>query len=123
MLDSHQGLCPRLFGKPHPFGAALKRVLLRSRVQVAEPDSKPRVRTRGFFVDAGLSPGTLSQVIRQASPLRGRAEARSAAQSSPGRGARFKASGENPGLFCGCWTPATQIGWGGAGAKGDATTR
>src|SRR5690606_29853835 len=27
---------------PHPFGAALKRVLLRSRVLVAEPNSKPR---------------------------------------------------------------------------------
>jgi hypothetical protein len=97
--DSHQGLRPRLFGKPHPFGAALKRVLLRSRVQVAEPNQSLRCKSGAFFASARLSPGTTSQVIRQASPLRGRAEARSAAQSSPGRGANFKAPGDNLGLF------------------------
>jgi hypothetical protein len=53
----------------HPFGAALKRVLLHSRVQVAEPTSKPQVKIWGFFVSVGLPPGTLSQVIRLAHPF------------------------------------------------------
>jgi hypothetical protein len=38
----------------HPFGAALKRVLLRSRVQVAEPTSKPQTSARLYFVAANL---------------------------------------------------------------------
>src|SRR5690606_14552520 len=45
--------------------------------QVAEPNSKPRF-IPGLFIACGLSPGTTSQVIRFAHPLRGRAKARSA---------------------------------------------
>jgi hypothetical protein len=84
----------------HPFGAALKRVLLRSRVQVAEPISKPRVKTWGFFVAAGLSPGTMSQVIRFAHPFGAalkRVLLRSRVQvAEPTSKPRF-----TPGLFCG----------------------
>ncbi|SDA60097.1 hypothetical protein SAMN03159475_2280 [Pseudomonas sp. NFPP33] len=52
----------------HPFGAALKRVQLRCRVQVAEPNSKTQP-SAGFFIACGLSPGTASQVIRFAHPF------------------------------------------------------
>src|SRR5690606_23148139 len=141
--------------EPHPFGAALKRVRLRRRVQVAEPNSKALTQVGAFsFHPPGLSPGTASQVIRpcgphpfgaalkrvrlrrrvqvaepnskaltqvgafsfhppwtltrdcvpgysalRASPLRGRAEARSAAPSRPGRGAKFKSPDANRGFF------------------------
>ena len=52
----------------HPFGAALKRVQLRCRVQVAEPDSRTQP-SAGFFIACGLLPGTMSQVIRSAHPF------------------------------------------------------
>ncbi len=46
----------------HSFGAALKRVQLRCRVQVAEPDSRTQP-SAGFFIACELSPGIMSQVI------------------------------------------------------------
>src|SRR5690606_31925662 len=83
-----------------PFGAALKRVLLRSRVLVAEPNSKPRF-IPGLFCGHGTLtwdyiPGYSAQGPH---PLRGRAEARSAAQSSPGRGAKSESLGSYRGFF------------------------
>ena len=62
------GTTSRVIRSAHPFGAALKRVLLRSRVQVAEPNLKPQVKTWGFFVAAGLSLGTTPSLIDQISP-------------------------------------------------------
>src|SRR3990167_4262113 len=43
------GLRPRLFAKAHPSAAALKRVQLRCRVLVAEPNSKTRPSSRVFY--------------------------------------------------------------------------
>src|SRR5690606_1021158 len=63
---------------PHPFGAALKRVRLRRRVQVAEPNSKALTQVGAF----SFPPWTLTRdyvpgySALRASPLRGRAEAR-----------------------------------------------
>ena len=63
----------------------------------------PQSPRRTFFIACGLSPGTPSQVIRPtASPLRGRAKARSAALSSRGRGAKFQKPRSIPGLFIAC---------------------
>lgn len=46
----------------HPSGAALKRVQLRCRVQVAEPNSRTQP-SAGFFIACGLSPRTMFQAI------------------------------------------------------------
>src|SRR5690606_34128157 len=87
---------------PHPFGAALKRVRLRRRVQVAEPNSKALTQVGAFSFHP---PWTLTRdcvpgySALRASPLRGRAEARSAAPSRPGRGAKFKSPDANRGFF------------------------
>ena len=58
-------------------GAAPKRVLLRSRVQVAEPTSKPQTIVWGFLVSTGLSQGRCPRLFASL-PLQGGAEARSA---------------------------------------------
>ena len=50
-----------------PSGAALKRVQLRCRVQVAEPNSRTQPNRWVFFA-CRLSPGTTSQVIRFVCP-------------------------------------------------------
>jgi hypothetical protein len=49
------GTLPQVIRFAHPFRAALKRVLLRSRVQVAEPNSKHQTSARLYFVGANLS--------------------------------------------------------------------
>src|SRR5690606_34287641 len=68
------------------------------RVQVAEPNSKPRY-IPGLF--CGRRTLTRDDVPGYSlrSPLRGRAEASSAAQSSPGRGAKSEASVKTWGFF------------------------
>src|SRR5690606_38596316 len=99
-----QGAGSQVFrpGGPHPFGAALKRVRLRRRVQVAEPNSKALTQVGAFSFPP---PWTLTRdcvpgySALRASPLRGRAEARSAAPSSPGRGAKFKSPDASRGFF------------------------
>src|SRR5690606_29105701 len=74
---------------------------LRRRVQVAEPNSKALTQVGAF----SFPPWTLTRdyvpgySALRASPLRGRAEARSAAPSSPGRGAKFKSPDASRGFF------------------------
>ncbi len=92
--DSHLGLRPRLFG---PRASPLRgRAEARSAAQSSPGRGakfKASVHTGAFLwpwdSHLGLRPRLFGP---RASPLRGRAEARSAAQSSPGRGAKFKAS-------------------------------
>src|SRR5690606_18814384 len=87
------------FASLTPFGAALKRVLLKQSSQVAEPNSKPRF-IPGLFIACGLSPGTTSQVIRFAHPFGAALKRVLLKQSSPGRGAKFKASVHTGAFYC-----------------------